>query len=404
MFSNSNSKDYSMKVFASLLFLLISCLNFSAQTARDSLELALEKVAQKEILPGFASVIIRDNEVKYTNAFGYADVNKKRPYTTQSLQNIASISKTFIGVALMKAEELELLDLDDAINNYIDFEIVNPRYPDEIITIRHLATHTSSFKDPEDYERAYIFQEPIEIDLKKIPRDWRSMVKLYNSNVPGTLENFIKSIYVKGGKYYRKANFSKKKPGTEFNYSNIGAGLASRIIEKASGKSFEAFTQEYIFDPIGMNSTSWNINAVDIEQKVTPYLTREISIPHYYLITFADGGLITNVEDLALFIIEMMKCFKGDGSILRKDKCVEMMTPYLKGEKDKKYGIFWEISQSGLSIGHNGGDPGTVTNMYFMPSTGVAKILFCNMIPYNEETGKAFGDVWNAMKQFQMRI
>ncbi len=395
-----------MNRLPSSCFILILLTFFSfivnAQEVKDSLDNALTSIAEKKILPGFATVIIRDGDVKYAEAFGWADIEDKKQYAVSSLQNIGSVSKTFIGVSLMKAEELGILDLDDPINKYLPYTINHPRHKKEI-TIRHLATHTASLNDPDEYETAYIFDQKIELDLESIPVDWHDYVKLYNTNKRMPLDDFVKQIYVPGGKYYSKKNFVKKKPGKKYRYSNIGAGIAARIIEIASGLSFEAFTKEHIFDPIGMSNTSWELSKIDLENKVTPYITYDIAIPHYSLITFADGGLITSVEDLSLYIVEMMKCYEGNGTVLSQEQCREMMKPYLPSKKNK-YGIFWEISNSGLSIGHNGGDPGTVTNMYFMPTNGVAKILFANLMPTDQATGEAFGEVWKTLYTYQDRI
>ncbi|WP_284283282.1 serine hydrolase domain-containing protein [Portibacter lacus] len=363
----------------------------------------MQEIADQKMLPGFSVAVIKDGAIKYEDGFGFADIESKKSYTKSTIQNIGSVSKTFIGVALMKAEELGLLDLDDPINDYLPYHLINPRFPTEKITIRHIASHTSGLNDPDAYERAYVFEGKLAVDPSTIPRGWKKYIKLYNENEGLPIDSFIISVYAKGGEYYRKKNFLRKKPGVQYKYSNIGAGIASRILEEASGMSFSNFTKQYIFDEIGMTSTTWNLDEVKLDDKATPYLTYGQALPHYSLITFADGGLITSIHDLSLYLIEMMKCYEGKGRVLSEEKCKEMMEPYLKDSKSP-YGVFWSRSHSGLSIGHNGGDPGVLTNMYFMPSKGIGKIMMVNIMPTDKSTEEAIRNVWGVLKKYEEKI
>ena len=394
---------HSSRIFPIIFLGILTITSSFAQNYQDSIEQILQTIADNPSVTGFSVSIIRDGEVKYMNGFGLADEHTKRGYTAKTIQNIASISKTFIGVSLMKAQALNLLNLDDPIDKYLPYKITNPYHPKEVITIRHLAGHISSLKDPEEYEKAYIFEEKINIDSSVRPKSIHKMVADYNTNKRVDLDDFIKSIFHSSGEYYSKKNFLKVAPGEKFSYSNIGAGMAARIIEEASGKSFMEFTQEHIFDPLEMSNSTWELKKANRNLKAIPYLKPGVPLPHYDLITFADGGLITSIEDLSKYIIEMMNCYLGKGNILTKAQAQEMMTPQLKDVKEK-YGIFWEISGTGKSIGHNGGDPGTGTNMYFMPSTGVAKIIFTNSPPIDKTSGEALTKVWGTMRAYEMKI
>jgi CubicO group peptidase (beta-lactamase class C family) len=87
----------------------------------------------------------------FRRAYGFADLDKQIRYTPQSLHYIGSISKTLIGVSLMQLVERGRIRLDDDINLYLPFKITNPHFPRDVITIRHLATHTSTIRDRLDY-------------------------------------------------------------------------------------------------------------------------------------------------------------------------------------------------------------------------------------------------------------
>ena len=142
------------------LALILSCKSKNEETkvvdARltaitDSLSIAIDKIYQQGHVNGFSVAIVNDSAILYNKGFGLADIATQKPYTKNTVQNIASISKTFIGVALLKAQELGKLRLDDPINNYLPFEVKNPNHPEAPITIRHLATHTSSILDTDYY-------------------------------------------------------------------------------------------------------------------------------------------------------------------------------------------------------------------------------------------------------------
>ena len=83
----------------------------------------LNKIATDGSLVGFSVAIVNEEGTLYENGFGFADKKANIKYTEKALQNIGSISKTFIGVALLKAQELGKLHLDDDINDYLPFKV-----------------------------------------------------------------------------------------------------------------------------------------------------------------------------------------------------------------------------------------------------------------------------------------
>ncbi len=89
------------------------------------------------VFNGFSAAIVDTTGIVYNQGFGYADVNKKKKYTESTFINIVSISKVFIGVALLKAEEMNFVDLDDPVNKHLPFKVINPNYPNKLITISY---------------------------------------------------------------------------------------------------------------------------------------------------------------------------------------------------------------------------------------------------------------------------
>lgn len=103
-------------------------------------------------------MIVNKNGIVYTKNFGYANSNAHIPYNTQTIENIGSVCKTFIAVAMTKAIDLGYFYLQTNINDILLFKVVNPYCPKYPITIKQLATHTSAIIDNDSiYHKSYIF-------------------------------------------------------------------------------------------------------------------------------------------------------------------------------------------------------------------------------------------------------
>jgi CubicO group peptidase (beta-lactamase class C family) len=213
------------------------------------------------------------------------------------------------------------------------------------------------------------------------------------------MDQFIRNIVVPGGVWYRKSNFLKKRPGTTFQYSNLGAAVAAYVLERVTGDSFAEYTERYIFKPIGMSHSGWSFDGIDIDRHVTQYVSRMKIVPRYSLITYPDGGLITSVEDLSRYLMEMMKGYQGESRLLRQDSFREIMSPSGSKPGTGGYNMFWTLRTDG-SIGHGGGDPGITTSMFFHPAKNIGAIVFTNYTFVNsnkDPAGRQFQDVANAL-------
>lgn len=368
-----------------ILIGLLPVLLFS-QTPQDSLTAELAIFAREEAVIGFAVAILNRDGVLFSNGFGFSDNKNKILYTTNTVQPIASISKTLIGVSLLKAKELGLLKLDDPINRYLKFEIANPYFPRSEITIRHLANHTSSLKDTRHYEKSYVFSEPVP-DLHKNfsifpPKEAimrlfvKRMVKNYNKNIDLPLTDFITNIYVPGGIWYnKKGSFLKERPGDVCSYSNNGAAIASLVIEKASGMKYTDFVKTYILDPLGMKNSGWDMEEFEegVKSRLYPLHTE---IPYFKLITLADGGFITSVSDFSRYLTAIIRGYFGEDNIITSESYDQM----LKENISFNNGIFWDIRviNTEYHIGHTGGDPGVNTAVFFDKRNGLGYICFLN--------------------------
>ena len=357
---------------------------------QDSIDRTIERRMQEARIVGLGAAIIVNRKVVWTKGYGFADKERARPFRPNTIMNIGSISKTITGAALMRAVQDGKLSLDDDINKHLPFKVANPYFPNESITLRQLATHTSSIKDRGSvYAGAYHF----------------------GRDSPETLGEFLHDYFASGGKNYSKENFLDAKPGRHREYSNIAAALAGYIVELAVGEKFNAYTRRTIFAPLRMHDTGWLMSEVDLTRHSNLYIAQGLALPIelYGLSTYPDGGLRTSVEDLSRFFIALLNDGAFDGvRILQKNSVDEMLrfqygaanrpdNVELSGAGSVNSGIFWATKESLTRIGHNGADPGLVTMMLSDVDKQIGVILFVNTATRQEDGavyGAIFDDLW----------
>ena len=403
----------------SILFLL-SCSTTKNQYTKpqqkiqDSLTKELNDAYKQGAFNGFSVGIVNANGTLYKNGIGYANVDTKQKYTQNTIQNIGSISKTLVGIALLKAQELGKLKLDDPINNYLPFKVDNPFYPEVPITIRHLATHTSTITDNIFYlKRNYILKPNQDLGNVKLFLEDEQVINPYDSLIP--MKNYLQNVLSKEGKWYKKDDYLNKKPGDIYEYSNVATALAAYIIELATGKDFDKFTTEYILKPLHMNSSGWKFDNIDFSKHSTLYQTPDTTLPFYSLITYPDGNFITSSNDLAKFLTELIKGYQGNGKILTKNSYKEYFREELteknfinrnvKNPYSDEYnvGLFIGYSVAG-NIGHTGGDPGVGSIMFFNPKTKIGRILIVNTNINDKKGNDEFYNIWDKLGKYYDRV
>ncbi len=337
-----------------------------ATTALDSL--ITTKMAEAGIM-GLGAAVIVDRQVVWMKGYGFADHRRTRPFTPNTIMNIGSIAKPFLGVAMMRAVHEGKLSLDEDINKYLPFRLINPHHPNEKITLRHLATHTSGITDrPEVYLSAYH----------------------YGGDSPEPLAHFVEQYFSRDGKTYSRENFLDVSPGASREYSNIGAALAGYVVERAVGEPLNVYTRKHIFTPLRMTGTGWFLSEVDLANHSTLFIAHKgysVPIPHYGLTTYPDGGVRTSVADLSKFFIALLNDGEYQGTrILDAGMAAEMLRfqftdanrPENFPAADGNSGLFWRTKLNGTRIGHGGSDPGLQTEMLSDLSREVGVILFSN--------------------------
>lgn len=383
------------------------------QVLGDSLTLAIAEMGANEHFNGFAVALVDSSGIVYEKGFGWADIEDEVAYSARSLQPIASVSKTLIGLSLLEAREMDLLKLDDTINQYLPFEVRNPNFPDQPITLRHLATHSSGILDNEAYNaHSYVLLD----DLERVKKDFESFPDFFSPREEGvSMEEFLRRYLSPEGEWYEAAAFSQHSPGARYEYSNVGATLAAYIVERVSGMSYREFSRTHILQHLGMEDSRWIHREADTLLMSTLYGSVDEALPGYRLITYPDGGLITSAHDLGLYLSELIRGYHGQGTLLSAESYKELFRGQLAADcfaerdpdnpYDDEYqtGIFMGFSGKG-NIGHTGGDPGVATMMFFDPATGLGRVLICNTDIRNRDGGEAFYGLMDVMEDVAGRI
>jgi CubicO group peptidase (beta-lactamase class C family) len=190
----------------------------------DFIDGAIRSQMQTLSIPGVAVAVILPGRAPILRTYGVGSDARGAPVALdpdRSVMPIASISKTFIAVALMRAVEQGKLSLDDPANKYLDFKLAT--YPGaRPITLRDLARHEAGFEERWLATGAG--------GTKPDPRPWG---RILAQTAPQLIAP----------------------PGAYASYSNYGAALLAYIVERATGVSYDTYLTREVLLPLGMTST-----------------------------------------------------------------------------------------------------------------------------------------------------
>jgi CubicO group peptidase (beta-lactamase class C family) len=309
-------------------------------------------------VPGLSVAVVGGGRIKWAKGYGLADIAQNKPVTTDTVFMLASVSKTVTAVALMQLVEdpARGLSLDQDIDGKLPFTVRNPRFPSMPITYRMLLTHTSSLIDSDAY---WALAEP-----DPLPQG--------DSPIP--LLGFDRSYVAKAD------SWSTSAPGTAFSYSNTGASITGLLVETISGMNLQAYAKAHVFEPLGMNESSFFLRDLDVSHIAMPYDgTPPVAQGHYGYPDYPDGQMRTSAPQLARFLL--MFAQKGQcGQRLLKEATVATMETVQLPAVDPGQGIIWYYdTKAGTRVlGHRGGDKGVSTDMFFDPASGSGYVLLSN--------------------------
>ena len=288
-------------------------------------------------IPGLSVGIVHKDKIIFKKGYGFSDLESKSRATHKTLYRVASISKLFTATAIMQLVEKEELALDDLACKYL------PWLKSKEVTLRQLLTHSSGLNRDGDTSH------------------WTD----YNFPSLGQIKKHVS----KGAKTYE--------PIEKFKYSNLGYGLLGRVIESASGLSYEEYVQKNILEKVGMRNTY-----VDIKKDLSIASGYGRNIPGRSLKKFkgidtkaldSATGFVSNAEDLCKF---MSAHFFINKLLSEKSRKEMQRVQWVEEDKENpiNWGIGFQISKvEGVKlVGHGGHFPGFITKIAFDGEFGVA--------------------------------
>lgn len=344
----ANSFSLRLKLF----FLVLLCLYAGSQkTFAGNLSRQVDAYLQQEMakfrIPGLAVAVVKDGRILKAKGYGVSNIELNIPVTEKSVFPLYSSTKIFTGVSIMKLVEEGKLSLETPITEVIDN--LPPAW--KAITIRHLLTFTAGLPKLRDSARFMSLPDEKKASLSR------------EEAIPYLAEAPIVS-----------------KPGEKWVYENTGHNLLGVIISKLTGKSYEEFLKERVFNPLGMSSTRMGDSQRVIKGRFpTDYIFENGTLQTHTYYFGVDGGnpgsgLNSSVKDLAEFFAALEA-----GSVLKPTSLEEIWLPVkLNDGKEVPYGLSWTVNNhNGLKVvGHEGG--GAAWSAYF-PAEHLAVIILCNL-------------------------
>jgi len=294
-----------------MILLLFSLKNAYSQEIRtdNQLDTEITNFMDTYHIPGLSALIIVEDEIVWQKQYGWSTIGVDS-VSDSTIFVLASSCKTVIVTALMQLWENGEFELNDHINNYIPFDVINPNFPNDSITFEMLLTHTSSIKD-----------------------NW-SYMNFYNGDAPVQLGVYLENYFTPGGGYYdAQQNFSSNYAPSDhhWEYSNIGASLAAYLVETISGTSFNQYCIDNIFAPLGMDHTSWFLENSNTQNLATPYgynTANNQYYPYFHwgVAFYPAGQLRSTPSDLSKFIFTYLNSGSYQGINILDSATIEMIT------------------------------------------------------------------------------
>jgi CubicO group peptidase (beta-lactamase class C family) len=339
-------------------------------TAFPEIDRLMKDFVARSHVPGAAWGIVIDGELAHTGATGFRELATKTAVDADTVFRIASMTKSFTAMAILKLRDDGKLSLDDAAERFVP-ELKALKYPSADsprITIRHLLSHSAGF--PED-------------------NPWG------DQQLAESEEAF--SAMMRGGIPFSNA------PGVAYEYANYGFAILGRVVARASGVPYNDYVATHIFRPLGMSSTTMEPTSVPAPRLAHGYRWEDDTWKEEPQLTDGAfgpmGGMLTSIRDLARYVgallaawpprdgpedgpirrsslREMQQIARHAGATVTRDPSTSAVQLSAGG-----YGYGLNVSQTCAFrhiVAHGGGLPGFGSLMRWLPEHGVGIIAFGN--------------------------
>ncbi|TMJ19516.1 MAG: beta-lactamase family protein [Alphaproteobacteria bacterium] len=333
-----------------------------------SLDAHFERYRTEQHIPGLAWGIVAEGRLAYVQTFGSRTRDPYEIVTPDSLFRIASMSKAFTALAILKLRDEGRLQLDAPAETYVP-EMRGWHYPTSDsprISVRDLLSHVGGFVTDDPWGD------------RQTPLAEAEFTAMLRSGIPFT-----------------------RAPGTAFEYSNLGYALLGRIVTNVSGRPFEDYIQSEIMRPLGMNDTGYDVSRVPRDRFAAGWRWENdafVREPDMARGAFgAMGGVITSARDYArwaAFLLSAWPARDGPETAPVRRSTVRELAEGLNfvaiarrpGDPEScpqaaAYGKGFRVAQDcdlGLTLAHGGGYPGYGSYLLLLPERGVAVFAFAN--------------------------
>jgi CubicO group peptidase (beta-lactamase class C family) len=321
-------------------------------------------------VPGMVYGIVADGQLVYVRGMGVQDLDSRRPVTPDSLFRIASMTKAFTALTVLKLRDDGKLQLDALAESYIP-ELKAWQYPTQDaprLRVRDLLNHTTGLVTDDPWGD------------RQTPLPESEFTQLLRSGVP-----------------FNNA------PGITMEYSNLGYAMLGRMITNVSGHPFADTISSTLMQPLGMASTGFVADAAPREQRAQGYhwadnsWTQVQTMPHGAF--GAMGGVQTSAVDYAKWVGYLLSAWPArdgaDAGPVRRATVRELAQgsnfPRLRQRfghtgadscrQASTYGMGMIVAtdcELGLTLSHGGGYPGYGSHVLLMPEQGVGIFAFTN--------------------------
>lgn len=285
----------------------------------------IEKRMKEDKVTGLSIALVDGQDVVWARGFGYADKENNVKATTDTIYEIGSVSKTITAMAVLRAQDKKLLDINQPLTRYLPkFSILPPLgydpKTDNPITIRTMLTHHSGI--PSNFLNG---------DLTLNPR----------TDYTAWLQDYLRQDY---------ACFP---PNFVHSYSNSAYCLLADVVEAASGQTWEEYTDS-MFETMGMENTSYYLHKPFLKQNRARGHFNGKPLKHFYNSHVGAGSVYSNVSDMAKYIKTILAQGRGKGDrLLRPETFDEMLKPQdlhvpLDASNSLRWGLGWVLTDPGL--------------------------------------------------------
>ncbi|HEY0101049.1 MAG TPA: serine hydrolase domain-containing protein [Pyrinomonadaceae bacterium] len=308
-------------------------------------EAAIAAEMSRQNIPGLSVAIVTDNQLRWSNGYGFADLENFVPAKAGTVYRLASISKAVTAVAVMQLVERGKLDLDAPVQKYC------PAFPEKQwpVTSRHILAHLSGirhYKDEEEY----------------------GSTRRYDT-ISAALDMFKNEPLL-------------HEPGVKYTYTTFGYSVLGCALEGASGQKFADYLRDNLFQPAAMDRMRVDSINELIPNRAQGYRrTRDGHLRNSDIADnsykIAGGGLVSTVEDLAKFAIAVQA-----NSVLKRETVEQMLTSQkLRNGKETNYGLGWSVQMQNnqKAVGHSGAQQRVSTALHLIPARNFAVALMVNL-------------------------